>query len=640
MGALARLAALGGGAEQLYVDDVFSAFTYTGNGSTQSINNGIDLAGKGGMVWIKARGASGQGNVLADTARGANKSLYANSNDAQQTLGIGSFASNGFGLVNDSQTNFNNDKFASWTFRKAPKFFDVVTYTGNGSGSSRQINHALGVQPGLILIKATSGAGNWSVWHRGSNGLNIWTELQLNGTKAGATYAIGTSQSATYFDPSSVYETNGPSTANANGVSYVAYLFAHDAAADGMIQCGSFTTDAGGNATVNLGWEPQFVLYKRVSTTGNWWLADSARKFANNGTVAATETLLANSTGAAVNDNAAWYPTATGFQMHNQEASSTMVYMAIRRPNKPPTSGTQVFNAIARTGTGVDATKVTGVGFAPDLMLGRDQATDRFTHAVDRLRGSKQQLFTNSQNAEVAGNSTALQSFDQDGVTVGINGDFGASGVNYINWFFKRAPGVFDEVCYTGNGSIRSIPHSLGVTPELMIVKRRSGIEDWCVYHQAVGPSLYLKLNSTTAATGTADVWDSTPNASTFNVGTNASANLNGSTYVVYLFATKAGVSKVGSYTGNGGSQSIDCGFSTGARFVLIKSRSAAGDWALLDSVRGIVSADDPYIFLNSTNAEAAIDCIDPHSSGFTVNHTGYVNINELGSSYIYLAFA
>jgi len=34
---------------------VFSTYLYTGNWSTQTINNGIDLAGEGGIVWIKWR---------------------------------------------------------------------------------------------------------------------------------------------------------------------------------------------------------------------------------------------------------------------------------------------------------------------------------------------------------------------------------------------------------------------------------------------------------------------------------------------------------------------------------------------------------------------------------------------------------
>ena len=56
-----------------WIDDVFSTWLYTGNGSTQTITNGIDLAGKGGLVWGKARSAGS--NYLTDTVRGGGSVL-------------------------------------------------------------------------------------------------------------------------------------------------------------------------------------------------------------------------------------------------------------------------------------------------------------------------------------------------------------------------------------------------------------------------------------------------------------------------------------------------------------------------------------------------------------------------------------
>ena len=50
--------AAGGGT---FVDDVFSTYLYYGNcpdnnpNTTQTITNGIDLAGEGGLVWTKHR---------------------------------------------------------------------------------------------------------------------------------------------------------------------------------------------------------------------------------------------------------------------------------------------------------------------------------------------------------------------------------------------------------------------------------------------------------------------------------------------------------------------------------------------------------------------------------------------------------
>ena len=138
-------------------------------------------------------------------------------------------------------------------------------------------------------------------------------------------------------------------------------------------------------------------------------------------------------------------------------------------------------------------------------------------------------------------------------------------------------------------------------------------------------------------------IWHAEPTASSFSVGTNAQVNQSTYNYIAYLFATLAGVSKVGSYTGNGTSLNIDCGFSTGARFILIKSSSNEGHWMVFDSARGIVAGNDPQLQLNETSSESNNDWIDPYSAGFTVNNAStnnYFGPNRSGFDYIFLAIA
>jgi hypothetical protein len=113
-------------------------------------------------------------------------------------------------------------------------------------------------------------------------------------------------------------------------------------------------------------------------------------------------------------------------------------------------------------------------------------------------------------------------------------------------------------------------------------------------------------------------------------------------TYIAYLFATLAGISKVGSYTGDGTTgKVIDCGFTTGARFILIKRTDSTGDWYVWDSGRGIVAGNDPHLSLNTITAEVTTDdSVDPDSSGFIVNQNATTNINVTSATYIFLAFA
>ena len=111
--------------------------------------------------------------------------------------------------------------------------------------------------------------------------------------------------------------------------------------------------------------------------------------------------------------------------------------------------------------------------------------------------------------------------------------------------------------------------------------------------------------------------------------------------YIAYLFATCAGVSKVGSYTGNGSSQTINCGFAGGARFVLIKRTDNTGDWYVYDTARGMTTLTDPYLFLNSTAAEAAtLGSVTTVTTGFKVDASILAAVNTNGASYTYLAIA
>jgi hypothetical protein len=188
---------------------------------------------------------------------------------------------------------------------------------------------------------------------------------------------------------------------------------------------------------------------------------------------------------------------------------------------------------------------------------------------------------------------------------------------------WKRAPNYFDVVAYTGNGTAgRTVSHNLGVAPEMMWVKVRSQSYGWITYHESLGNTKYMTLDDTTAAATYSQNWNNTdPTATEFTLGTNWNVNKSGETFIAYLFASLDGVSKVGTFTHTDGTPTdVDCGFTSGARFVIWKKTSNIGQWVVVDTERGIVAGNDPYLELNSTNAESsAYDIVDPLSSGFTV---------------------
>lgn len=314
--------------------DVFSAYTYTGNGGTQTITNGVDLAGQGGAVCIKSR-SNGLNHYLADTA--ANQYLITNATSGQQGAAftgsndITSLSSTGFTLgPNASATNNTNAAtYVSWAFRKAPKFFEVVTYTGDDNFSGRQIAHNLGQAPGMIVVKKTSGSKDWGVWHRS---LTDGAYLQLNSTSAqiGAGgfdyFGAAATQTATYF---TLGDLNDDGT-NRSGATYVAYLFAHDAGTDGLIQCGSFTTDGGGNGSFDFGWTAgvQYIELKCATMTGDWEVFDTARTPSFAG---ADARLLSNS--AAAEDTVSRLSfSGTTLSFAGLSASQTYIFCAVRAP--------------------------------------------------------------------------------------------------------------------------------------------------------------------------------------------------------------------------------------------------------------------------------------------------------------------
>ena len=640
--ALTAAAGNAGGAN-LYVEDVFSTYLYAGNDNVAfDITNNIDLAGEGGLVWIKVRNATFDPNLF-DTERGANNWLESSASLSQQTATnkVNAFNADGFSLGTHSGVNGGTDKdYVSWSFRKAEKFFDVVKWTGDGT-ASRQLSHGLNATPGLFIIKNLTASDPWIVWHKDLGDFaGAGKNLILNTTAATDTgNLVGTlaEQTSTYITVK-----KDVTKINNDGHEYIAYLFASDAGGYGededenIIKCGSYTTDSGGESSdIDLGFEPQWIIAKQTNASGNgWFIMDSMRGF----TVSSggTKTLQANSSGA--EGTHSFVIRNNGFRDAGVIAvNATVVYMAIRRPMKTPASGTEVFAMDTLGGTAPNPPGFNGL--LVDWAWKRVRNTSDDWYSQSRLLGTRE-LKLNVADAE---SSAADAKFDyQDGWN-NSNGTLSTQ----LSWMFKRATGFFDVVAYTGNATVRTVPHNLGVVPELMIVKKRNTVKAWYVY-SAADSTKYLYLNNTNAfVTGSAEQIfgnDSTtvaPTSSVFSLGSQAAINGSGDTFINYLFASVAGVSKVGTYTGTGADLNVDCGFSAGARFILIKRTDSTGDWFLWDSLRGITAGNDPYLLLNTTAAEVTnTDYIDPLSSGFTVTSNASSTVNVSSGSYIFLAIA
>ena len=663
---LAASGAGGGASDPLYVDDVFSIDLHTGTSASKTITNGIDLAGEGGLVWNKGR-SSNADNWLYDTERGVLSGIRSNTTDTPITSSdyFEAFNSDGFRLGSNGSLNYTGSTYVAWSFRKAPGFFDIVTFTGD-SNSEQQISHSLGSTPGMVIVKRTDFPGNWPIWHvKGDFNPSEHRHGFLNNTSDLNNYGSFNNavNQSTYFTDS--YFTVRSDT-NTNGGTYVAYVFANDDAQFGaggnesIIKCGSFSS----TGLVDLGWEPQWVIMKSVSDqnayTGDWRIFDDRRgiKAGDDAQLFASDNRAEdlNTFGSAIKLD------PRGFVVEGQgNYGTSTVFMAIRRPHKPATTGSEVLGIATYTGDGQGDTFIPTQGVTPDLFASKITSHNQAgLMLTDRLRGGDSLVIASDQgDANSYWTIGSWKDFDvQGGIKVGgtsysYNNDNGKS---FVGYSFKRTPGFFDMVLYDGGVSGSNVYgagsfkyHNLGVVPELIFFKTTGSTIDWHVKATSILGRSDLCFNQEDAAPFTNNTYfDDIADTATkfYSRAGNGAVNGAGYEHIAYLFASLDGVSKVGSYSGNGIYQVIDCGFTSGARFVLIKRTDADGDWFIWDTARGITSSGDQFFASNLTNAavQDSQDYLYPDNTGFGVrNSSGGSNnpdINLSGATYLFLAIS
>ena len=317
------------------------------------------------------------------------------------------------------------------------------------------------------------------------------------------------------------------------------------------------------------------------------------------------------------------------------------------------------FNTVLHTGNGSELA-VSGVGFEPDLTWIKNRSNVDFHVLTDTVRGATKYVRSNDGTLETT-NAEGLKSFDSDGYTLGTQNQVNENTADFAGWNWKGATTAvpsggtitptacsfsatagFGIYAYAGNAtSGATIAHGLGAVPKMLIIKERSDGASWCVYHERTGNDYILNLNDSGGGSGgTSGHWnDTTPTSTVFTIGNSSELNDGSETYVAYAFADVKGYSKFGGYTGNG---TADGAFIyTGFRpaFVLIKSTSGAGAWAMFDDKRDGYNIDNDHVSANTTAVEQTDDVLDIVSNGFKMRSTTNM-VNGSGWTYVYMAFA
>ena len=340
-------------------------------------------------------------------------------------------------------------------------------------------------------------------------------------------------------------------------------------------------------------------------------------------------------------------------------------YLALTTGNLPTptiTAPDDYFNTVLYTGNG-STQSITGVGFQPDWVWQKTRSSARSHYLQDVVRGAQKQLISDSTGAETSF-TNGITSFDSDGFSVGSSSWANGNNETKVAWNWlaggtavsntdgtitsqvsANTDAGFSIVSYTGNNTSGStIGHSLSSAPEMIIVKNRSQGDKWAVYHASntsAPETEYLVLNSTNA-TADAPYWaDTAPTSTVFSVGFTGPVNQPSENYIAYCFHSVEGYSKIGSYTGNGSTNFVHCGFRPA--WIMIRRTNTAAGWGIFDNRRNPYNSLNSYINANSSGAEASGTAgskyVDFLSNGFKCLD-GSAGFNASGDSYIFLAFA
>ncbi len=287
---------LAGAAGGITPSEHFSVKLYNGNGSSQSIDNGLNLSSDGGLVWIKDRLAGGEWHVLTDSVRGTNSQLFSNASNTQDTKStvVTGFNTDGFSVGSDNLVNRtlsgSNGSYVAWSWKgggaassngdgsitssvsaNVDAGFSIVTYSGASTTST--VGHGLSSAPELIIVKGRTVTAGWPMLLiDGSDSYTVRLSESGGNDNANKTLMFGNGSSL--IAPTSSVFTVGNSDEVNQGHNYVAYCF-HSVA--GYSKIGTYTGNNSGQDITGFGFNPRFVLVKSLDSSAASRIIDSER---------------------------------------------------------------------------------------------------------------------------------------------------------------------------------------------------------------------------------------------------------------------------------------------------------------------------------------------------------------------------
>ena len=635
------LLGVGAVATKTYVDDVFSTYLWRGNGSnssTRTMSNGVDLAGEGGMVWIKQRTGTNEAKIV-DTVRGLTGSspyyvMPSESNAQGDRAWNWSFLNNGFSFNQDyGDINGNNENYASWTFRKSPAF-TIKQYTG--SGSTQSISHDLGSVPGMIMVKRTDSSAGWAVYHRGVDGTSPENyALGLDNSDArseSANYWNDTAPTATHF----TVKTSG--STNTSGATYIAYIFAGGESTAATARSVEFD---GSDDYLTTSTSSDYTIGTDDFTLECWCYQDArawAWLFDGNGSGANEFDLY-------LKDNGVIYHRTGGtvriLTLQNVMPVGQWAHIALVRSS----GTTRLYVNGIQQGAAYSPSSTENLNFTALDIGRRGDGSNYLNGKVSNLRFVKgtavyTSSFTPPTEPLTNITNTKLLCCNSSTITGSTVGTITATGFTEVT----------SQTSYYASGNNISGP---GGTGEYRIWLNSGNNQFYYNFgggNTSIGgqDSYYAAAQVITTAQRTAgtitssqDIYPGGTSGYVATIVRNLSAITASSTDspfddpagFVFGDSGDQNVIKTGVWTAeSGGVAEVYLGFE--AQFIMIKT-TGSGSWLIWDSMRGIVTGGaDPYIMANQSNAESnTTDFIDLTATGFKVTQLG-----SSGTQFTYIA--
>ena len=572
--------------------------------------------------------------------------------------------------------------------------FDVSpgTITANGNAAATNFN------PFTANINAVRGKqSGWCTW----NPISVYlqggsTTSTLSNGNLNIAFLSGTNAANQYYSTIAVNNgrwycewTDNSSSPSSNSQAFILGV-------QNLEYPRNFLSETGGYGISN-GSVRQ--LWLNGVNTNSWWSGtptqgdvygialdcdNSTISFYRNGiSLGSSQSIPANKTYAFAITPYQWQATSTGTANFGQKPfrfppPAGFQPLALANTPRPTIVRPDQFVGVT-TYSGNDGTQSINIGFKPDFVWSKGRNNTSNHLLMDTVRGGNKVLITDVTDSEYTG--SYIQSFNTNGYTINsTSSGLNASGYTYVNWAWKAggnsntynindvgyatasAAGLtagtitptgasvntksgFSIITYTGTGSAATISHGglANLSNGMIIVKNRSSATNWRVYHSAIGNTKAIFV-STTGGTDTSSVyWNNTsPTSTVFSVGSDDGINGNGNSIVAYCWAEIPGFSKFGSYTGNGSSDGpfVFTGFRP--RWILIRSTSAARDWLLYDTARGVYNENVEGALQPNTSGTAynsGYTPLDILSNGFKPR-ISTTNFNANGETHIYAAFA